>query len=161
MTDSISANDFSPLAATATVTPTATNRVVHFHIPGSDLPVLADFYRNAFGWQVEDWSEDLDFGFWGIRTGSGYSGIDGGLVHVQNDPAQRNGTAEDLLTRTGRTFQNRPVIYVDSISEIAARVEEFGGSIGKNFRLEKAGFEFQEVWDPEGNLLILANTDSL
>lgn len=62
------------------------NRVIHFEIHAADPERAARFYRDAFGWDIQEWvipgvqiaNENR---YWLVTTGSGPEpGINGGLL---------------------------------------------------------------------------------
>lgn len=56
-----------------------TNSLTHFEIYGEQPSQLAEFYRQVFGWQVEQ-MEAVDY--WRINTGSGEANaLNGGLTY--------------------------------------------------------------------------------
>ena len=88
-----------------------TNSVTHFEIYGERPVGLADFYRNVFGWQVEQ-MPGVDY--WRIQTGSSEAkALQGGLTY--------------------RAIPNLNgwMLYVNvaSLDETVALVQSLGGSI--------------------------------
>ena len=56
-----------------------TNSVTHFEIYGEEPARLADFYRNVFGWQIEQMP---GVSYWRIQTGSTEpKALHGGLTY--------------------------------------------------------------------------------
>ena len=56
-----------------------TNAVTHFEIYGENPVALADFYRKAFGWQIEQME---GIGYWRIRTDAAKGpALHGGLTY--------------------------------------------------------------------------------
>ena len=88
-----------------------TNSVTHFEIYGAEPGCLADFYREVFGWQVEQ-MPGVDY--WRIQTGSAESrALPGGLTYR---------AIPDL---------NGWMLYVNvaSLDETVQLVQNLGGSI--------------------------------
>ena len=42
------------------------NRVIHFEIPANDSKKVIEFYKNVFGWNVQQWGEQE---YWLAFTG--------------------------------------------------------------------------------------------
>lgn len=57
------------------------NRVIHFEIQADDVNRAKAFYEKAFGWKVEQMmtKEQGGMDYWGLTTGEGTPGINGGL----------------------------------------------------------------------------------
>ena len=84
-----------------------TGKVVHFEIPVDDSDRGVAFYRDAFGWKLEQWGP---MEYWTTSAGDG-EGIDGALTKRSDDsPAL--------------TFY----IEVDDIDKALAAVESAGGT---------------------------------
>ena len=85
--------------------------VTHFEIYGDQPPTLADFYRNVFGWQVEQMS---GVNYWRIQTGS-------------TEPKALHGG----LTYRAIPDLNGWMLFVNvaSLDETVALVQKLGGSI--------------------------------
>jgi len=88
-----------------------TNAVTHFEIYGEHPLALADFYRKAFGWQVEQME---GIGYWRIQTGA----------------------AEGPALHGGLTYRAIPdlngwmlFVNVPSLDETVKRIQHLGGSI--------------------------------
>jgi predicted enzyme related to lactoylglutathione lyase len=90
-------------------------RVVHFEIPYDDGERARTFYRDAFGWQIDE-IPDLHYAI--VRTGP--AGEDG-------FPADRGYIGGGMLKRESPT--DRPVITIDveDIDAALEKVESLGG----------------------------------
>ena len=87
------------------------NSVTHFEIYGEHPVALADFYRKAFGWEVEQMP---GVQYWRIQTGA------------PEGPALHGG-----LTYRAIPDLNGWMLFVNvaSLDETVARIEHLGGSI--------------------------------
>jgi uncharacterized protein len=123
-------------------------RVVHFEIPFDDGDRARSFYKEAFGWQVQEMPE---MSYTMVTTGpSGDRGpteagfVNGGMLSRADSPAPG------------------PVMVVDveSIDVALERITELGGStvLGKQ-PVGDMGFAAY-VKDPEGNVVGLWETAS-
>jgi predicted enzyme related to lactoylglutathione lyase len=90
-------------------------RVVHFELPADDVERARNFYRDAFGWQLDPMPE-LDY------------------TIVRTTPTDERGMPTEPGAINGGMFArqspfNGPVITVDvdDIDQALARVEELGG----------------------------------
>lgn len=55
------------------------NRVVHFELAAENPERAAEFYRQAFGWEIKKWDGPQEY--WLATTGAaGEIGIDGGIL---------------------------------------------------------------------------------
>lgn len=86
-------------------------RVVHFEIPADDPDRAVGFYRELFGWKIED--ANVGMPYWLVTTGEdSQPGVDGAIM-------ARGGTA-NTVTNT---------VAVDSVDETLARVRDLGGEV--------------------------------
>ena len=121
-------------------------RVVHFEIPFEDGDRARAFYKEAFGWQVQEMPE---MSYTIVTTGP--SGEQG-----PTEPGFVNG---GMLSR-GDSAAQGPVLVVDveSIDVALERIGELGGStvVGKT---PVGGMGFAAyLTDPEGNVIGLWET---
>ncbi|MDD4052152.1 MAG: VOC family protein [candidate division Zixibacteria bacterium] len=108
-------------------------RPVHFEILADNPEKAAEFYRTAFGWEINSWGGSPPY--WLVTTGpEGAPGINGGIMKREFRQAVIN------------------TIAVDSLKEVAARVESAGGKVilGPN-EIPGIGAHMYCA-DPEGNL---------
>ncbi|HET8961738.1 VOC family protein [Nocardioides sp.] len=89
-------------------------RVVHFEIPFDDGDRARAFYRDAFGWQLQEWDE-------------------GAYTLVSTGPSGEQGPEEPGFVNGGMMRRENPgdgpivVIDVEDIDAALARIEELGG----------------------------------
>ena len=89
-------------------------RVVHFEIPFDDGDRARAFYRDAFGWQLQEWGE-------------------GSYTLVSTGPSGEQGPEEPGFINGGMMRREGPgdgpivVIDVDDIDASLTRIEELGG----------------------------------
>lgn len=88
-----------------------TSAVTHFEIYGEHPVALADFYRKAFGWEIEQMP---GIGYWRIQTGA----------------------SEGKALPGGMTYRAIPnlngwmlFVNVPSLDETVERIQHLGGSI--------------------------------
>lgn len=87
-------------------------RVVHFEINADQPERAISFYKEVFGWKIEEYK---DGGYWLIMTGKkGDVGIDGGL--------QKRESPKDSTMN---------YIDVPSVDEFTAKITAKGGSVVK------------------------------
>jgi hypothetical protein len=121
-------------------------RVVHFEIPYDDGDRTRGFYREAFGWQLQEMPE---IAYTLVTSGpSGDQGpaetgfINGGMMARKDSPS-----AGPIV-----------VIEVDSIDATLARVDELGGAtVQPKETVGDMGFAAY-VKDPDGNVVGLWET---
>lgn len=121
-------------------------RVVHFEIPFDDGQRARSFYRDAFGWELQEWP-----GMSYTMVTSGPSGdqgpteagyINGGMLSRADSPSRA-----PVLT-----------VDVDNIDEALATIEKLGGSTVMG-RTAVADMGFSAYFtDPEGNVMGLWET---
>ncbi|MES2659097.1 MAG: VOC family protein [Verrucomicrobiota bacterium] len=87
------------------------NSVTHFEIYGEHPLALADFYRKAFGWQVEQME---GIGYWRIQTGA------------PEGPALHGGLTYKAIPDLNGWLL---FINVESLDETVARIQHLGGNI--------------------------------
>ena len=117
-----------------------TGRVVHFEIPFDDGERARNFYRNVFGWELDEMPE-MNY----TMVASGPSGDQG-----PTEPGYINGG----MAQRGESFKTPTLVLdVPDIDDALAAVEEAGGSvISGREPVGDMGFSAYFT-DPEGNLL--------
>lgn len=109
-------------------------QVVHFEIPADDPQRAIKFYKNVFGWEIDDWEGPLDY--WLVKTGENYEMVINGAI---------------MPRESGDVVKN--IISVDSYEESAQKIEYEGGKmLSEKMTIPGIGYNgtFQ---DPEGNIL--------
>lgn len=116
-------------------------RVVHFEVQVDDVDRARQFYAAALGWTFEDWSGATGSTYWGIRTGEGGAGIDGGmLVRPAPAPALGQGTNAYVCT-----------VEVDDYDATEQRILAAGGQVALP-KMALTGMAWQGYYiDTEGN----------
>lgn len=120
-------------------------RVVHFEIPFDDGDRARAFYRDAFGWQLQEWGE-------------------GAYTLVTTGPTGETGAEEPGFINGGMMRRENPgdgpivVIDVDDIDASLAKVESLGGQtlLGKQAVGEMGWTAYFK--DVEGNSMGLWQT---
>ncbi len=112
------------------------NRVVHFEIGAEDPAKLSDFYKKAFGWEINEWG-DSGYFMVGKEEDRAVGAIFGGIMKRYEKEKTIN------------------TIEVDDIDKAIADVEAAGGKIVKPKVSMPLG-EDQTMWwcyaeDPQGN----------
>lgn len=101
------------------------NRVVHFEIQAEDPQRAASFYRQVFGWQIDEWLipgvEIRDENrYWQVMTGSETEpGINGGLVFRRGLPPANDQPVNSFVC----------TIEVPDLDEYLERVLRAGGRV--------------------------------
>ncbi len=101
------------------------NRVVHFEIHAADPERTSQFYRDVFGWRINEWVipgvvMPQENRYWVVDTGSPeVRGIDGGMV-VRRGAAPVEGQAVNAFVCT---------IGVASVDESLEKVLAAGGTV--------------------------------
>ena len=123
------------------------DRVVHFEIPAKNLKRAQEFYKTAFGWQINS-----------------YPGMDYTLVVTGPTDAKKYKLKETGFINGGMLKSQAPVrspvitINVASIDAAAKKIEKLGGKIvRKKMRVGKMGFAAY-FKDSEENILGLWET---
>ena len=82
------------------------SRVIHFEIHAEDVPRAVAFYRDVFGWSVEDWSGFAGMPYFGVTTGAeGEPGINGAIMQRQGPNPEVGGpVAGGVLTLGSADF---------------------------------------------------------
>ncbi len=114
-------------------------RVVHFEIPFDDGERARAFYRDAFGWVIND--------------GAHFSLVETGPVDAAGFPSEKGYVGGGMIKRESPT--DRPVITidVDDIDVALKRIEELGGMTVLG-RQEVGDMGFAAYFkDVEGNLM--------
>ncbi|HZW85427.1 MAG TPA: VOC family protein [Nitrososphaerales archaeon] len=116
--------------------------VVHFEIPAKDVKRAAEFYKKAFGWQIDQFP---NFEYWSLGTTEvdekqspkAPGAINGGM-------GKKGSTAPDAVTVT---------VSVKDIDAAVANIEKLGGKqLGTKQPVGNMGFSAYFT-DPEGNVI--------
>ena len=122
-------------------------KIVHFEIPADDEARARDFYREVFGWQLQEMPE-LDYTL--VMT----TPVDQ-QTQLPTEPGAING---GLMKRSADTPSPVLTVDVESIDDAIKEIESRGGSIVKG-RTEIPGMgAFAYFKDPEGNVMGLWET---
>jgi uncharacterized protein len=118
------------------------SRVVHFEIPADNPDLVAGFYKNVLGWEIQKWKGPVDY--WLISTGKETEpGIHGGIARKKDRPA-----SGILVTA-----------QVDSVDECLKKIVAAGGNIVVPKRsIPGAGYQVH-FRDPEGNVIGIMEND--
>ncbi|BBX35212.1 glyoxalase family protein [Mycolicibacterium mageritense DSM 44476 = CIP 104973] len=122
-------------------------RVVHFEVPFSDGARAKDFYREVFGWQLNDYPE------------MNYTGVATGPVTETGMPAEPGYIGGGMFERA-ENYPQGPVITIDvpSIDEaLTAILSKGGAQLGEKIPVGEMGFAAYFT-DTEGNILGLWET---
>ena len=113
------------------------NRVVHFEIGAEDPAKLSDFYKKAFGWEINEWG-DSGYFMVGKEEDRAVGAIFGGIMKRYEKEKTIN------------------TIEVDDIDKAIADVEVAGGKIVKPKVSMPLGEDQTMLWcyaqDPQGNI---------
>ena len=122
-------------------------KIVHFEIPADDEARARDFYREVFGWQLQEMPE-LDYTL--VRT----TPVDA-QTQLPTEPGAING---GLMKRSADTPTPVLTVDVESIDHALKEIESRGGSVVKG-RTEIPGMgAFAYFKDSEGNVMGLWET---
>lgn len=101
------------------------NRVVHFEIHAADPERAAGFYRQVFGWEINEWlipgvEMPDENRYWLVGTGADNEpGINGGLM-IRRGPAPEEGQPVNAFVCT---------IGVSSVDKYSGNVSNAGGTV--------------------------------
>lgn len=113
------------------------NPVIHFEIKGADKGRLQDFYRTAFGWNV-DASNPMGYGMVEAQDGRG---IGGGV----------DGDASGVTV----------YIEVDDPKAYLEKVQSLGGTVVMDVTEIPGMVTMAQFSDPAGNVIGLVKSDSM
>ena len=119
------------------------SRVIHFEIQAEDVPRAVAFYREVFGWQIEDWSEYAGTAYFGVTTGAeGEPGINGAIMQRPG----ANPAVGGVVGGAGLT------IGTEDFAAIAAKVAAAGGTVALE-KMALPGMAWQGYFhDTENNV---------
>jgi len=112
------------------------HQVCHFEIPADDVARAKEFYKNLFGWQIEE----VEGGYHLIHTGE-------------------NEVGGGMMKRV--VPQQQPTIYfeVESADDYIRRIQELGGNIVvPKMAVPTMGY-FAQAMDTEGNVFAIWQVD--
>jgi predicted enzyme related to lactoylglutathione lyase len=117
------------------------DKVVHFEVPFDDGPRAANFYREAFGWQLNSMPQMQ----YTLVTTTG--------TDEQGRPAEAGGINGGMLARQGPITAPVITIGVADLDDAIARVEKLGGKVAIG-RQSVGDMGFSAYFhDTEGNLI--------
>ncbi len=115
-------------------------RVVHFEIIGKDGEALIDFYRKAFGWEIDD-SNPMQYG----------------LVQAQGEGSIGGGIASG---ESGQPGYVTVYIEVDDPDKYLAQIASLGGKTIVPTTTVPGMVTFALFADPEGHTIGLIKSES-
>ncbi len=131
------------------------SRVVHFEIHAADPERAAAFYRDAFGWDVREWTipgieVPPENRYWLAMTGpDGTPGINGGLL-LRRGPAPQPGQAVNAFVCT---------LAVTSLDESLAKALAAGATLSvPKMPIRGVGW-LAYCTDPAGNIFGMMQND--
>ncbi len=120
------------------------NRIVHFEIYANDPARAANFYKNVFGWDIQEW-KGLDMQYWMVMTApedSKEKGINGGMI-IRKGSEPKDGQSVNAFVCT---------VQVEDFDATVAKIEREGGKIHIP-KFSIAGMAWQAYYlDTEGNI---------
>lgn len=108
--------------------------VVHVELSANDLQAASHFYREIFGWQMQEFPEMNYVSFsWGVENaGGGFNpvqeGYPAGTVIFYVETEDINATLEAVAEQGGETLQ--PPMPIPGIGQIALFGDPTGNRIG-------------------------------
>jgi predicted enzyme related to lactoylglutathione lyase len=112
------------------------HQVCHFEIPADDVARAIEFYKNLFGWQINETME----GYHLIQTGE-------------------NEVGGGLMKRV--VPEHRPVIYfqVESVDDYIRKIQQLGGTVVvPKMAVPTMGY-WAQAMDTEGNVFAIWQND--
>ena len=117
------------------------DKVVHFEVPFDDGPRAVNFYREAFGWQLNSMPQMQ------------YTLVTTTDTDQQGRPAEAGGINGGMLARQGPITAPVITIGVEDLDDAIARVEKLGGKVAIG-RQSVGDMGFSAYFhDTEGNLI--------
>ncbi len=117
------------------------DKVVHFEVPFDDGPRAANFYREAFGWQLNSMPQMQ------------YTMVTTTDTDEQGRPAEAGGINGGMLAKLGPITAPVITIGVEDLDDAIARVEKLGGKVAIG-RQGVGDMGFSAYFhDTEGNLI--------
>jgi uncharacterized protein len=117
------------------------DKVVHFEVPFDDGPRAVNFYREAFGWQLNSMPQMQ------------YTLVTTTETDEQGRPAEVGGINGGMLAKQGPITAPVITIGVEDLDDAIARVEKLGGKVAIG-RQSVGDMGFSAYFhDTEGNLI--------
>lgn len=125
------------------------NRVVHFEIHADDMERAKKFYSEVFGWKFEDYTEYVGSPYFGVITGEGEPGINGGMVPRKGARAAGGPTVSAYVATIG----------VANYDETEAKILSHGGKVSQaKYALPAMAWQGYYL-DTEGNIFGIHEAD--
>jgi predicted enzyme related to lactoylglutathione lyase len=119
------------------------NSVVHFEMPAKDKKRVAQFYTNAFGWNMQQLGTEM-----GSYVLAGTTEVDEN--NMPKNPGAINGGFYEYKDEPGFQYPS-VVVAVDDLEESIEKVKAEGGEIvGEQMDIPGIG-KFVSIKDTEGN----------
>ncbi|MCZ7392508.1 MAG: VOC family protein [Candidatus Methanoperedens sp.] len=118
------------------------DKVVHFHIPVDDMTRAKKFYKNIFGWEINETEWGMDFQL-ATTTPTDEEGM----------PKEPGGINGALYKRESPEQAPSVVINVPSIDDYLKKIEKAGGKvIVQKMPVGDFGL-YAQIEDTEGNVI--------
>jgi uncharacterized protein len=120
------------------------DKVVHFEIPVDDIARAQKFYKDIFGWKIQDIP---------MPDGNMYSILHTVEVDQDNMPKESGAINGGMMKRSPMGEGPVVVIKVASLDETVEKIEEAGGSVVMpKVQVMDMGY-YARVKDSEGNII--------
>ncbi|OHA26571.1 MAG: hypothetical protein A3C06_03285 [Candidatus Taylorbacteria bacterium RIFCSPHIGHO2_02_FULL_46_13] len=121
----------------------------HFEIQAANPKRASTFYKNVFGWKIDQWGKQRYWMVMTARKGSKEAGINGGLL-VRKGAGPKKGQAVNAFVCT---------VQVSDIDATIKKVKAAGGTVAVQ-KFAFPGMEWQAYYkDTEGNIFGIHQTD--
>lgn len=97
------------------------NRIIHFEIHAEDPIRAINFYKNVFGWDIQEW-KGLDSQYWMVMTDDKDSkepGINGGMLIRKGSKPKPDQCVNAFVC----------TVMVENIDEAISKIEKAGGVV--------------------------------
>ncbi|WP_432560656.1 VOC family protein [Granulicoccus sp. GXG6511] len=124
-------------------------RPIHFEIHADDVTRAVEFYREALGWSLDDWSEYAGLPYFGATTGDDAFGINGAIMPRRSQGAGPGAPVNGAVLTVG----------TDNFDSTAEKILAAGGSVALP-KHALPGMAWQGYFlDSEGNVFGLHQPD--
>jgi uncharacterized protein len=126
--------------------------IVHFEIPSDDIERSKAFYKELFGWSIENWP--------GTETGGGAEGMDYLLITTTDSNGNKSLSGGMMKRQNPQQQGMANYIDVGSVEEYSTKIEKLGGKVVMQKTPVPGMGYFAVCLDTEGNRFGIWETDN-